>query len=305
MEKICLVYSGNFLLGIAVADIVAQISLFQAKATAPIFHLGALLARQAAPLVQAEDTCLHLQLGEEAIYLHVDHVVETFEPVSLLPPPRACPQLFTQLCPRLTLWQDSLVFLVEARQILPVWQTLGGEERGRITVLPNPPPEPETLSEEAEEQKTLFLAPPAEAAPLLLSHERSEEQPEEDLSSVSEEAKNSLTAAQEAVEAVSCPQAEADAQDQETEEEAAAEQQQKDQATIDEATFKQVMDWTVLQFKQSKGRKIHNFGIEQLPPDISASIEEKGLNKNIIQYLIDQIVLRCQEKTSHQKHHAG
>jgi hypothetical protein len=295
MEKICLVQGGDFLLGIAAQDIVSQISLIEADPTAPKFHLGALLARQAAPLGQAKAPCLQVQGGEESIYLHVEKILDTIEPTNFFSPPPACPQLFTQVCPRLTLWQDTLVFLLEPRQIIPVWEALGGQEMGRITILP--PPASEPFSQET-------LEAPEEAAPLLLSVETFRpEEPELFVHDVHEEQESLSENVEEAqVEEKSSIEP---AQEEETEEQSTEQQAEEAQAIIDEATFKQVMDWTVMQFKQTQGGKDQNFGLEHLPPELATSIEAKGLKKNIIQYLIDQIVLRCQEKSSLQKRHAG
>lgn len=73
------------------------------------------------------------------------------------------------------------------------------------------------------------------------------------------------------------------------------ESQKKESSTIDEETFKKVMTWTIARFKQSRaGQELH-LSTEQLPSELAGMMEQKGLNRNIIQYLIDQIVLRCKE----------
>ncbi|MCI5144738.1 MAG: hypothetical protein D3923_04245 [Candidatus Electrothrix sp. AR3] len=75
----------------------------------------------------------------------------------------------------------------------------------------------------------------------------------------------------------------------------AAEPETEDKSTaasIDEETFKKIMSWTITQFKQSNKKDL---SMEQLPPNLAKMIEQKGLSMNVIQYLIEQIVFRCQE----------
>ncbi|CAK8721412.1 MAG: hypothetical protein CDV28_10434 [Candidatus Electronema aureum] len=103
-----------------------------------------------------------------------------------------------------------------------------------------------------------------------------------------------------------------DIQDTSTEEssESISEQEKKETAaSIDEETFKKVMTWTIACFKQSKtGGEEPHLSMEQLPPDLAKMVRQKGLSENIIQYLIDQIVLRCQESAGRRmpgEQHAG
>jgi hypothetical protein len=89
-----------------------------------------------------------------------------------------------------------------------------------------------------------------------------------------------------------------------------SEQERKETAaSIDEETFKKVMTWTIACFKQSKtGGEEPHLSMEQLPPDLAKMVRQKGLSENIIQYLIDQIVLRCQESAGRRmpgEQHAG
>jgi hypothetical protein len=92
--------------------------------------------------------------------------------------------------------------------------------------------------------------------------------------------------------------------------ESISEQEKKETAaSIDEETFKKVMTWTIACFKQSKtGGEEPHLSMEQLPPDLAKMVRQKGLSENIIQYLIDQIVLRCQESAGRRmpgEQHAG
>jgi hypothetical protein len=61
--------------------------------------------------------------------------------------------------------------------------------------------------------------------------------------------------------------------------------------SVDEETFKRIMAWTISQFKQGKV-SAEELDAAQLPPGL---VQQKGLSDTIIQYLIDQISLRCQE----------
>ncbi len=75
-------------------------------------------------------------------------------------------------------------------------------------------------------------------------------------------------------------------------------------ASVDEETFKRIMAWTISQFKQGKV-SAEELGADQLPPGL---VQQEELSDTVIQYLIDQISLRCQESiTPNQpgEHHDG
>lgn len=61
--------------------------------------------------------------------------------------------------------------------------------------------------------------------------------------------------------------------------------------SVDEETFKRVMAWTIAQFKQGKVGT-EQLAVDQLPPGL---VQQEGVSDTVLQYLIDQISLRCQE----------
>ncbi|MCI5117580.1 MAG: hypothetical protein D3913_06395 [Candidatus Electrothrix sp. LOE1_4_5] len=72
--------------------------------------------------------------------------------------------------------------------------------------------------------------------------------------------------------------------------------------SVDEETFKGVMAWTIAQFKQGKVSE-EQLSAKRLPPGV---VQQEELSDTVIQYLIDQISLRCQESiTPHRpgEHH--
>ncbi|MCI5219484.1 MAG: hypothetical protein D3914_09910 [Candidatus Electrothrix sp. LOE2] len=74
--------------------------------------------------------------------------------------------------------------------------------------------------------------------------------------------------------------------------------------SVDEETFKRVMAWTIAQFKQGKVGAEH-LAADRLPPGL---VRQEGVSDTVIQYLIDQISLRCQESitpTRSGEHHGG
>ncbi|CAK8712337.1 CheW-like domain-containing protein [Candidatus Electrothrix laxa] len=74
--------------------------------------------------------------------------------------------------------------------------------------------------------------------------------------------------------------------------------------SVDEETFKRVMSWTIAQFKQGKVGTEH-LAADQLPPGL---VQQEGVSETVIQYLIDQISLRCQESITPGRpgeHHGG
>jgi hypothetical protein len=74
--------------------------------------------------------------------------------------------------------------------------------------------------------------------------------------------------------------------------------------SVDEETFKRIMSWTIAQFKQGK-IGTQQLAADQLPPGL---VQQEGLSDTVIQYLIDQISLRCQESITLSRpgeHHGG
>ncbi|MDU9048817.1 MAG: hypothetical protein Q3M30_08185 [Candidatus Electrothrix sp. Rat3] len=61
--------------------------------------------------------------------------------------------------------------------------------------------------------------------------------------------------------------------------------------SVNEETFKRIMSWTIAQFKQGKVGA-EQLAADQLPPGL---VQQEGVSDTVLQYLIDQIALRCQE----------
>lgn len=282
MKNICLlVQGGKFLLGINAEAVAARSAWAEAaqrrKAGEKIFQLGALLSRQPSGAVPTDAICLELRGQHEPFCLLVDRIVdeaEVINPPGPLPP--ACPRLAARLCPQVTLWGDTPVLLLNPAQIIPVAEALGKGIGLLEEVEPESAPEP---AMEVEEDDPFFPTEQQTAAAPIAEEELDE--PEEE-----------GPVASRAVEPVAA--CGGNPQDQELL--AAADSGKKESSSIDEEIFKQVMSWTVSRFKQSRsGGEELRFGIEELPPELADMVVEQGLSKNIIQYLIDQIVLRCKE----------
>ncbi len=289
-----------------------------------VVQLGALLAQQPGGIPLPDAVCLELR----GFFLIVDQIVangvELINPPGPLPP--ACPRLAARLCPQVTIWGDTPVLLLKSTQILPVAEELG-KGIGIVTI-----PEPEKESAAVLEPEaavpcdcpadaTAEEEPPEEFFAEMAVPDESAET--EELPSAAEEeclafvdANEPSTAPAEADSCASCsadePETPAVTDSKSKEEEKFAsehppssEQQKKDAAAIDEETFQKVMVWTVACFKRCKPGEKLRLGVEQLPPELAAMVWQKGLSKNIIQYLIDQIVLRCQESAGRRGKHAG
>ncbi|WP_417912383.1 hypothetical protein [Candidatus Electronema sp. TJ] len=278
MKKICLVQEGKFLLGIDAEEILARTAWAEAQpqrsSSVKAVYLGALLSRQADKTPTAEAVCLELR----DLLLIVDQIaadgVDLINPPGPLPP--ACPRLAARLCPQVTIWGDTPVLLLNPAQILPVAEELG-DGIGMVTM-----PEPE--KEAAVESESAETAPwvcPADTI--------TDEEPEAQCFAETAEPDDSAETA-----SISCPPNQEKVEPQ-PEPPSSSEQQKKDAAAIDEETFQKVMAWTVACFKRRKPGEELRLGVEQLPTELAAMVWHKGLNRNIIQYLIDQIVLRCQE----------
>ena len=283
MKHVCIVQSGPFLLGIDCDHVIARRTwaetAAQVEQEGTVFQLDALLSRQAAQAVPDEAVCLELRNGEEHVFLIADRLaadqVEIVNPPG--PLPSACPALTAKLCPQVTIWEELPILLLEPMQLvataLELGQNIGvllmpaAEKADAQTAVPEPEEDdpffPETEEEEAEDAPS----EPQAAMPFFLE--------------------NALAESAKADELEQPPPVQ--------------EAQKKESAAIDEETFKQVMSWTVTRFKQSRrGQELH-LGVEQLPSELAGMIKRKGLNKNVIEYLMEQIVLRCKETMSRNK----
>lgn len=330
MKNICIVQGGRFSLGISEQDILGRMLWDEAAPLlrqdgSAVVQLGALLGQQLGGIPLPDAVCLELR----GFFLIVDQIVangvELINPPGPLPP--ACPRLAARLCPQVTIWGDTPVLLLNSAQILPVAEELG-KGIGIVTI-PEPKkesaavPEPEaaapcdcpadaTAEEEPTEEFFAEIAAADESA-------ETEELPpaaEEECPAFVDASEPSTAPAEADPCACSADEPETPAVTDsgakeeekfapEPEHPSSSEQQKKDAAAIDEETFQKVMVWAVACFKRRKPDEQLRLGVEQLPPELAAMVWQKGLSKNIIQYLIDQIVLRCQESAGRRGKHAG
>ncbi|MGR0480839.1 MAG: hypothetical protein ACTFAL_05395 [Candidatus Electronema sp. V4] len=316
MKNICIVQGGSFLLGISEQDILGRMPWAEAvpllrQDGGPVIQLGALLARQPGGTPPPDALCLELR----GVFLVVDQIaadgVALLNPPGPLPP--ACPRLAARLCPQVTIWGEMPVLLLDLAQLLPVAEELG--EGIGMVVMPEEfcrggsrtaSTADETADEEPEDEFFAEITEPNEAA-------ATDDEPEEEPRAFFDEKESVVEPESEEAEPVEegpcvCPSDQEEVKPQ-PEPPPSLERQKEESAAIDEETFKKVMMWTVARFKQRKTGEELRLGIEQLPSDLAALVQEKGLSSSIIQYLIDQIVLRCQEsagrKTPDGKKYAG
>ncbi|WP_420208510.1 hypothetical protein [Candidatus Electronema sp. JC] len=317
MKNICIVQGGSFLLGISEQDILGRMPWAEAvpllrQDGGAVVQLGALLARQPGGTPPPDAVCLELR----GVFLVVDQIaavgVELINPPGPLPP--ACPRLAARLCPQVTIWGDTPVLLLEPAQLLPVAEELGGgigmaalpEEfcRGGSRTAStadetaDEEPENEFFTEKITEPKE---AAETEAQPPAVDDELPAATDEKRLAFLDEE-EPVVEPESEDVKPVgeapcACPSDQEEVKPQ-PEPPPSPERQKEESAAIDEETFKKVMAWTVACFKRRQPDEELRLGIEQLPPELAALVRKKGLSSSIIQYLIDQIVLRCQDSAS-------
>jgi hypothetical protein len=286
MKKVCIVQGGPFLLGIDGENVIARRTwaetAAQAEQEGTVFQLDALLSRQPAQTVPDKAVCLELRNGQERVFLVADRIaadeVEIINPPG--PLPSACPALTARLCPQVTIWDEQPILLLEPTQLFATAAELGEN----IGVLLRAE---ETIDDQpAAQQKT---EPALDDDPFFpeIEEEDASSEPPPTLPFFLE---NAL--------------AESAAPDKEEEPEqplTVQEAQKRESAAIDEETFKQVMSWTIARFKQSgRGQELH-LGVEDMPPALAGMIKRKGLNRNVIEYLMEQIVLRCKETMSRKK----
>lgn len=212
------------------------------------------------------------------------------EPAEPEPPPSAVPEALPaepESAPEANREEDGAdVLLAEEHELALT------EESGLTETAPDAEPAAEQAAQAGENEAAEFLGA-EEHAPLSEETASSEgeggrtetaSEPEPAVAAAAEEMPPPAAAAAAAAEAEKQPLAAAH-----------QEQHEKTAAAIDEETFKQVMTWTIGRFKQSRAEEELQLGVDQLPPELAEMVRQKGLGRNVIQYLIDQIVHRCQE----------
>jgi len=292
MKQICIVQGGPFLLGIDCDNVIARRSwaetAVQVEQEARIFHLAALLSRQTVQAVSGEAICLELRNGQDSVFLVADRI--TADEAELVNPPdplpSACPPLTARLCPLVSIWDEMPLLLLEPTQLAPAAAELGEH----ALLLPPTSAEETGGDQQPEFQEETELEAEEEDDPFFpeMMEEKTEDEPSEAAMLFFPEDASVESAA-----------AEMDAPQQQPT--PIQEAQKKESAAIDEETFKQVMSWTIARFKQSSSGEELRLGAEQLPPELASMIRRKGLNKNVIEYLMEQIVLRCKESMSRKK----
>ncbi len=335
MKKVCIVQAGPFLLGIDSGNTIARYSWSetsaQVKKEQKIFQLDALLSRQIAHTVPDESICLELRSEQESVFVVADQIVA--DDVEIINPPNSlpasCPVLTAQLFPQMLIWEEKPVLLLEPAQLLPVAAKLG-ENIGLLT----------TIEKDNAENKPVLLLEPAQLFPVAaelgeniglltttIEQDKAENEltsePEAELESDTEEDDpffpvEEETTPEEVQDKIPEPKetplffmedaiAEVAAESvvDEAKQADPQETQKKDSSSVDEETFKRVMSWTISRFKQSSSGEELQLRTDQLPPELASMVERKGLDKNVIEYLMEQIVLRCKESIHRKKTTGG
>jgi hypothetical protein len=283
MKKICLVQGGDFVLGIDSRSILSRQSGTAAVQSAAernreVIHLGALLSRQSFETPAPDWVILELRAGKTSFFLLVDQVVDELEVArqpTALPPSSSA--LAGKLCPAAVVIGNNVVLLLNPARVLPVADQLGNRAGRPAKPLCSDAAgaqkkRPEKISKKAPE-KTAAPEPDQSSPGPKVQHKAEPEQAKKRTAPSGTETGMAAAPAE-------CRQ---------------KRQQQRRHsvhpAVVNEETFHKVMTWTIAQFSQGKvGHE--QITADQLPPEL---LPKNGVNRKVIQYLIDQIALRCQE----------
>jgi hypothetical protein len=287
MKKVCLVQGGKFVLGIEDRYILSRHNGMLPQEIASkereIFHLGSLLARKHCEHPEPGSVFLQLHKGKSTFFLLVDQIIDDIElpeQTTRLPPPS--PGLAEQLCPQVAVCMNLVVLLLDPAQVIPIAQQLG-QGIGLLAV---------EHCLQAKEQISQDQPP--------VPVDCDVQQPVQPISPVQSvhPAKGTGTKSRPEIvsEAVKNP-GPSDPKKQ-------IQKNKKRPKSVDEETFKRIMSWTISQFKQGK-ISTEQLAANQLPPGL---VQQEGVSDTVIQYLIDQISLRCQESITPNRpgeHHGG
>lgn len=263
MKKVCLVQGGNFVLGIEARYILSRqhgmLPQKTAGTTGEIFHLGSLLARKQCDRPDPGSVFLQLHKGKKTFFLLVDQVIDEIElpeQTTRMPPPS--PELAEQLCPQVAVCMNLVVLLLDPGQVIPVARRLG---QGIGLLGP----------EHCFRKNSRKSSRNVRDFPDLTEH--ADQQPKKNTKNNSAPSVETKKNAGPAVSNIPIRR------------------DKKRPKSVDEETFKRVMAWTIAQFKQGKVGAEH-LAADRLPPGL---VRQEGVSDTVIQYLIDQISLRCQE----------
>ncbi len=175
MEKICLVEGGNFLLGIKVDNIVARKTPSELSHREQEhfdhdinkFHLESFLTGKPLTAIESNSVILQLKTNNESFFLIVDKIIgEVKAPDKIEPLPPLYPSLTKQLCPRLMLYENSVVMILDPTQVIPIHEKLNADtdlvSRKHIPldvepVQENHVPDSVTEAEQDEDTSTLLI----------------------------------------------------------------------------------------------------------------------------------------------------
>ena len=266
MNKVCLVKGGDFVLGIEDRYILSRQNGMLPREIASkdraFFHLGSLLARKHCEHPEPGSVFLQLHKGEKTFFLLVDQVIDDIElpeQTTRLPPPS--PELAEQLCPQVAVCMNLVVLLLDPAQVIPIAEQLG--QGIGVLAVEHCLQAKEQISHDQPPVLVDFVAQqPAKGAKAIKAIKSS-------LETTAEVVKN--------IEPVVTKKP--------------IKKNKKRPKSVDEETFKRIMSWTIAQFKQGKVGT-EQLAVDQLPPGL---VQQEGVSDTVIQYLIDQIALRCQE----------
>ena len=260
MKKVCLVKGGDFVLGIEECYILSRQNKMLPQEIASTerkaFHLGSLLSQKHYEHPEPGSVFLQLHKGEKTFFLLVDQVIDEIElPEQTTRLPPPSPELAEQLCPQVAVCMNRVVLLLDPAQVIPL-----AEQLGHGIGLLGPEHWSQTRERKLDEQ------PPV---PVDFVVQQSSKGTKSTPEIAAETVKNAGPAASKKQ----------------------IQKNKKRPKSVDEETFKRIMSWTIAQFKQGK------VGTEQLAADQlpSGLVQQEGVSDAVIQYLIDQIALRCQE----------
>jgi len=139
MEKICLLEAGKFLLGIDAAAIVREetIKTFIAEEKGPeniLIHLASLLSQQSPVLLDENNCGIVVESGDKQLLLVIDGILEEItSPDGFESLPLLYPELAKSCCPKIFVYKNQVVLLLDACELDSVCEQLG-TSCGRIPV---------------------------------------------------------------------------------------------------------------------------------------------------------------------------
>ncbi|GEM_PF-5436328 len=276
MEKVCLIKAGNFLLGIDASHIIdiiklKDLDLKKENKKKPVFFLKSFFTQQGMEIEGAEIVTLKNRFRKEHLTVLIDEKVNEIKPPDIFEPtPLLYPELASLCCPNIFIHGDQIVLLLEPKQLGILFKKLRSKY-GLITFkdLQNILPVDIEPAEDKEAEDSYTQASEADIPENLNNQDDTNNQESQKITSVI---------------------------DKDETDESTTEQKPDIKIQLSDDTITKIVSWIFNRYNSFNGNNNQHILVEDLPSDILSLDLKKGINRDMLQELINKIIRLCEKK---------